>query len=128
MIMKENNLKVRYIKPHTLTTPGQDFSIKLENLHNRYFNPTKPDIALCSDITYIWTYDDGFVYLTSIMGIYSRLIILWVLTKILDAQSILKCIEKAKQKRYIEHPFVVHSDCDIQYTSPRYIELKEELL
>lgn len=127
-IMKENSLKARYIKPYTITTTGQDFSAKLENLLNRHFNPAKPDTAWCSDITYIWTYDDGFVYLTSIMDLYSRSIISWVLTKTLDAQSVLKCVEKAKQKRHIEHPLVVHSDRGIQYTSSRYKELTAEFI
>ena len=127
-IMKENSLRARYIKPYTITTTGQDFSTKLENLLNRHFNPAKTDTAWCSDITYIWTYDDGFVYLTSIMDLYSRSIISWVLTKTLDAHSVLKCIEKAKKKRHIEHPLVVHSDRGIQYTSSRYKELTREFI
>ena len=120
---KRLGIKLKYVKPYTITATGQDFSAKLENLLNRHFNPLKPDTVWCSDITYIWTYDDGFVYLTSIMDLYSRSIISWVLTKTLDAQSVLKCVEKAKQKRHIEHPLVVHSDRGIQYTSSRYKEL-----
>lgn len=96
--MKENNIKVRYIKLYNITTTVQDFSIKLENLLNRHFNPTTPDTVWCSDFTYIWTYD-GFVYQTSIVDLYTRLIISWVLAKTLDAQSVLKCVEKAKQKK-----------------------------
>ena len=41
---------------------------------NEKFNPEHPDAVWCSDITYIWTYE-GFVYLTSIMDLYSRKII-----------------------------------------------------
>ena len=44
-IMKENNLKAKYIKPWTKTTISLDFSSKLENLLNRHFNPSKPDCA-----------------------------------------------------------------------------------
>ena len=35
----------------------------------------------------------GFVYLTSVMDLYSRSIISWVLTKTMDADEVLKCIE-----------------------------------
>ena len=42
-------------------------------------NPSRPDAVWVSDITYIWTYN-GFVYLTSIMDLYSRKIIAWVLS------------------------------------------------
>ena len=97
-IMKENNLKAKYIKPYIQTTVSHDFSDKLKNLLNRHYNPTRPNVAWCTDITYIWTYDDGFVYLTSVMDLYSRSIISWVLTKTMDADEVLKCIEKAKER------------------------------
>ena len=97
-IMKENNIKAKYIKPYIQTTVSHDFSDKLKNLLNRHYNPTKPNIAWCTDITYIWTYDDGFVYLTSVMDLYSRSII---------SDEVLKCIEKAKERRNIENPLVI---------------------
>ena len=90
-IMKENNLKAKYIKPYIQTTISHDFSDKLKNLLNRHYNPTKPNVAWCTDITYIWTYDDGFIYLTSVMDLYSRSIISWVLIKTMDADEVLKC-------------------------------------
>lgn len=108
-IMKENNLKAKYIKPYIQTTVSHDFSDKLKNLLNRHYNPTRPNVAWCTDITYIWTYDDGFVYLTSVMDLYSRSIISWVLTKTMDADEVLKCIEKAKERRNIENPLVIQS-------------------
>ena len=43
-IMKENNLKAKYIKPYIQTTVSHDFSDKLKNLLNRHYNPTKPKI------------------------------------------------------------------------------------
>ena len=96
--MKENNLKAKYIKPYIQTTVSHDFSDKLKNLLNRHYNPIRPNVAWCTDITYIWTYDDGFVYLTSVMDLYSRSIISWILTKTMDADEVLKCIEKAKER------------------------------
>lgn len=124
-IMKENNWKARYIKPYIQTTISTDFSTQLENLLNRHFNTTKPDCAWCTDITYIWTYDEGFVYLTSVMDLYSRKIISWVLTKTMEANEVLKCIEKAKERRNIKNPLVVQSDSGVQYTSSKYQEITE---
>ena len=119
-IMKENNMKARYIKPYIQTTISQDFSTKLENLLNRHFNPTRPDAAWCTDITYIWTYDEGFVYLTSVMDLYSRSIISWVLTKTMDAEGVLKCIEKAKERRKVKNPLVIQSDYAEEKTIPKF--------
>jgi transposase InsO family protein len=119
-ILKENNLKARYIKPYTQTTISENFSSKLKNLLNRHFNPTKPDCAWCTDITYIWTVDEGFVYLTSVMDLYSRKIISWVLTKTMEADAVLKCIEIAKRRRKVKKPLVIQSDRGVQYTSLKY--------
>ena len=44
-IMKENNLKAKYIKPYIQTTVSHDFSDKLKNLLNRHYDPTKPNVA-----------------------------------------------------------------------------------
>ena len=68
-------IKAHYIKPYTLTTKECDFSTKLKNILKPNFNPEKPNSAWCTDITYIWTQEDGFVYLSSIMDLYSRKII-----------------------------------------------------
>ena len=118
--MKENNIKAKYIKPYIQTTVSHDFSDKLKNLLNRHYNPTRPNVAWCTDITYIWTYDDGFVYLTSVMDLYSRSIISWILTKTMDADEVLKCIEKAKQSRHIENPLIFHCDRGCQYVSEAF--------
>ena len=118
--MKENNIKAKYIKPYIQTTVSHDFSDKLKNLLNRHYNPIRPNVAWCTDITYIWTYDDGFVYLTSVMDLYSRSIISWILTKTMDADEVLKCIEKAKQSRHIENPLIFHCDRGCQYVSEAF--------
>ena len=85
-IMREMGIKAHYIKPYTITTKDCDFSTKLKNILKRNFNPEKPNSAWCTDITYIWTQEDGFVYLTSIMALYSRKIIAWKLTKTITAK------------------------------------------
>ena len=63
--MKEMGIKAQYIKPYTVTTIDSDFSSKLKNILDENFNPSAPDAAWCSDITYIWT-SEGFVYLTNV--------------------------------------------------------------
>lgn len=76
--MRELGIKAQYVKPYTVTTIRPDLSSRLRNILKEKFNPEEPDAVWCSDITYIWTYE-GFVYLTSIMDLYSRKIISWVL-------------------------------------------------
>ena len=105
--MREMGVKAQYVKPYTITTRDSDFSSKLKNILDENFNPPKPDAAWCSDITYIWT-SEGFVYLTSIMDLYSRKIISWVLSDTLEAKWVTKAVEKAKAARKIKRnrPFL----------------------
>ena len=93
--MREMGIKAQYIKPYTITTIDSNFSEELTNILNKEFNPSEPNAVWCSDITYIWTYE-GFVYLTSIMDLYSRKIISWVLSTTLEAKWVIEEINKAK--------------------------------
>ena len=78
--MKEMGIKAQWVKPWTITTIDSDFSNELQNILDEQFTPDRPNAVWCSDITYIWT-ADGFVYLTSIMDLYSRKIIAWTLSQ-----------------------------------------------
>ena len=119
--MREMNLRACYVKKTTCTTMHSDFSQKLQNILNEDFNPEKPNAVWCSDITYIWTYT-GFVYLTSIMDLYSRKIISWVISDTLETKYVIEAIEKAKKERKVEKPKIMHSDRGIQYTCSAYME------
>lgn len=127
-IMRENNIKAHYIRPYTVTTKDCDFSNELRNILKRDFNPEKPNAAWCTDITYIWTQDDGFVYLTSIMDLYSRKIIAWTLSDTLSSEAVLKCLEEAKQRRNTEDPIVIHADRGVQFTSKLFKEMTEDMV
>ena len=81
--MREIGIRACYTKPYTKTTIQPDFSRKLRNILKEQFDPVEPNAVWCSDITYVWTYT-GFVYLTSIMDLYSRKIISWVLSDTLE--------------------------------------------
>ena len=122
--MREMGLKAQWIKPYPITTIHSDFSEEYKNILNEQFNPDTPDVVWCSDITYIWTFD-GFVYLTSIMDLYSRKIIAWVLNDTLEAKWLIEAVEKAKRIRQVTRPFIMHSDRGCQYTSTAYIDATE---
>lgn len=122
--MRELGIKAQYIKPYTVTTIDSDFSSELKNLLEEQFNPERPDAVWCSDITYIWTFE-GFVYLTSIMDLYSRKIIAWVLSDTLEAKHVTEAVRKAKQARNVKKPLLLHSDRGIQYVCGEYIKETE---
>lgn len=125
--MRELGIKAQYIKPYTVTTKDSNFSVKLKNILDEKFSPEAPDTVWCTDITYIWTYE-GFVYLTSIMDLYSRKIISWVLSTTLESKWVVQAINKAKIKRGITNPLIIHSDRGIQYTCDAYRAATDDMI
>ena len=114
--MREMGLKAHWVKPYTKTTINPDFRDTLKNILNEQFNPVEPNAVWVSDITYIHTFE-GFVYLTSIMDLFSRKIISWVLSRTLETVHVVEAVEKAKKVREINKPLVFHSDRGVQYVS-----------
>ena len=125
--MREMGIRAQYIKPYTITTTNSDFDSKLENILDEQFNPSEPDSIWVSDITYIWTYS-GFVYLTSIMDLFSRKIIAWVLSETLEAKYVVEAVEKAKGRRNIQNPLVIHTDRGCQYVNDIYINATQNMI
>lgn len=119
--MREIGIKAQYVRPYTKTTREPDFSSELKNILEEQFQPEEPNTVWCSDITYIWT-QEGFVYLTSIMDLYSRKIISWKLSESLETKWVAECIEQAKKVRDVEKPLIFHTDRGIQYVSREYRE------
>ena len=117
--MKEMGIRAQWLKPWTTTTRDSDFSKELHNVLNEQFDPIRPNAVWCTDITYIWT-RDGFVYLTSIMDLYARKIIAWTLSETMEVSCVIDTINKAKARRKIVEPLILHSDRGSQYVSNEY--------
>ena len=83
--------------------------------------PLHPNCVWVTDITYCYTLT-GFVYLTSVMDLYSRKIIGWHVSDSLSTEGVLLAIQKAKKGRKIDNPVIIHSDRGCQFVSKAYIE------
>ena len=117
--MRQMGIRAQWSKPWTITTKDSNFSTELQNILDEQFNPDRPNAVRCSDITYIWTID-GFVYLTSIMDLFSRKIIAWTLSETLEVSCVIDTINKAKARRIIDQPLIIHSDRGSQYVAKEY--------
>lgn len=110
--MRQMGIRAQWTNPWVRTTRDSDFSDKLVNILDEQFNPERPNAVWCSDITYIWTVD-GFVYLTSIMDLYSRKIIAWTISDTLETSCVIDTINKAKSRRKLSDPLIIHSGASI---------------
>ena len=123
--MKELGIHAQWVTPWVATTKDSDFSKELHNILDEQFNPDRPNAVWCTDITYIYTHE-GFAYLTSVMDLYSRKIIAWVLAPTLEARYVVEAINLAKARRKTDLPLILHSDRGSQYVSQAYKEATEK--
>ena len=86
--------------------------------------PTASNQIWVSDITYIETVNDGFMYLHLITDLYSRKIMGWCLSPTLHAEYTLKALEMAIRNAGCSLTGLIHhSDRGCQYCCERYVSL-----
>lgn len=124
--MRQIGIRAQWVKPWVVTTRDSDFGEHLQNILDEQFNPDRPNAVWCSDITYIWT-TNGFVYLTSILDLYSRKIVAWTLSERLDVSCVVDTIAKAMARRSLDQPLLIHSDRGSQYVAAEYQKATEKM-
>jgi transposase InsO family protein len=84
------------------------------NLLARQFTPTGPDQRWVSDLTYLRT-RDGWLYLTVVIDLYSRLVVGWALSDSLSHHAVLRALRRAVGRRRPARGLLFHSDRGVQY-------------
>jgi putative transposase len=119
-IMKVNDLVPIYNKKYKVTTTNSNHKYKVfDNLLNRDFKVSKPDVAWVSDITYIRT-DEGWLYLATVIDLFSRRIIGYKLNNRMTKDLVIGALQKAMKARCYPKGVIVHSDRGSQYASNEY--------
>jgi len=77
-LMSEMNIQALAKKKYKATTDSSHRKPVADNLLDRNFTPDKSNTSRVADITYIWT-QEGWLYLATIMDLYSRRISGWSL-------------------------------------------------
>jgi transposase InsO family protein len=100
----------------------------LPNLLNRDFKTTGINKAWVTDITtYIYTINNGWCYLSSIIDLYTRKVIAYVVDKSMTVDLVKKTLKKAVLAYKPKEGIILHSDRGSQYTSNDFKEYCEEL-
>ena len=126
LIMKSEHLfscAKRKLSPHNLSEDC--FYQYAENTLDRDFTATAPNEKWAADITYIKTYA-GWLYLPSVMDLFSRKIVGWSMSDSIDAELVCNALESALVSRSPEHEVLHHSDRGPQYTSSKFHKLLDK--
>ena len=95
------------------------------NLVNMNFNPGSANDLWAGDISHIET-DEGTLYLSVVMEMWSRAVISWELQSSMNENLVIKTLQKAIRNRKPKAGLIVHTDRGSQYASIRYRQLLSE--
>jgi transposase InsO family protein len=118
-IMKELGLISRTVKKYKATTNSKHNLPVHENVLNRQFQVAAPNTAWVADITYVPT-DEGWLYLASIMDLYSRKIVGFHMDERMTKELVLKALDRAYSQQRPYGEVLHHSDRGSQYASHDY--------
>lgn len=124
-MMKEMGLRATPIEKYVVTTDSNHDLTIYPNLLNRQFDVEEPNKVWVADITYIWTLE-GWLYLSSIMDLFSRKIVGWSLATHMKKELAIQALNMAIVSRQPEDGFIHHSDRGSQYCSHDYIDILKE--
>ena len=126
-IMREDNLICRRKKAFRPVTTDSNHNYNIYPNLIKNINVTGLNRVWVSDITYI-RLPEGFIYLSSIMDMFSRKCIGWSLGRYIDSLLTLEALEMAisKRKQIGFSNLIHHSDRGVQYASDDYVELLEK--
>ena len=125
-LMRKYGLEVRYKKVYKRNYMKKyiEDNVK-ENILEGDFKSSKKNEKWVTDITYI-IYENQAVYLSTILDLYTRDIISYVISKRNDVKLVKDTLEQALIKEKDVHGVILHSDQGFQYTSYEYRAICED--
>jgi putative transposase len=118
-LMQSQALEGRRRRRFRRTTDSNHSSPIAENLLERDFRASAPNQVWVTDITYLWT-GEGWLYLSAILDLYSRIVVGWALSEHIDTKLCLRALDMAVKARRPAPGLVHHSDRGSQYASNEY--------
>jgi len=114
--MREMGIQAIYPKPNT-SKPNPENKVYPYLLKG--LKITHPNQVWGTDITYI-PMIGGFMFLTAIMDWYSRYVLSWALSDVLEIDFVLEATREALKRG---KPKIMNSDQGSHYTSPKYTQI-----
>jgi transposase InsO family protein len=112
--MRAIGLRSKIRRKYRVTTDSKHHFPAAPNLLERNFTTNAPDQTWVSDITYLAT-RTGWLYLTVIIDLFSRLVVGWALSSSLSHEMVVTALKRAVRSRRPGKGVVFHSDRGIQY-------------
>ena len=115
-LMREHGLRALWRRKFVHTTDSGHALPVSANVLARRFNPSGPNQAWVSDITYIRT-RSGWLYLAVVLDLYARKVVGWAMAPTMHAELVCAALQLAIAQRQPTPGLIVHSDRGSQYAS-----------
>lgn len=120
--LRRQGLRARAARKYKATTNSEHSLPVAPNVLKQDFSASAPNQKWVSDITYLPT-DEGWLYLATVIDLYSRQVIGWAMDKRMHARLVCDALEMALWRRKRPAGVIVHSDRGSQYCSGAYQRL-----
>ena len=120
-IMSDESIRSKTVKKFKATTNSDHNHLIYPNILNQDFTTTAPGEVWVADITYVWT-KEGWLYLASVMDLYSRRIIGFNMGSRLTKELAIMALERAMINQPPRKGLIHHSDRGSQYASIEYTD------
>lgn len=125
MLMQRHHIQSKVHKRFVVTTNSRHGMKPADNVLNRDFSADRPNHKWVSDVTFIPT-REGWLYLATIMDLYSRKIIGWSMGSSNSTELVSQALLMAIAQRTEVKGVILHSDRGIQYASRDYQQIMQE--
>ena len=125
-LMRRANIQSRVHKRFVVTTDSRKTKQPADNILDCDFTSEHPNQKWVSDVTYIPT-RKGWLYLSAIMDLYSRLIVGWSMGESNNTELVEAALKMATTNRRNFQGVILHSDQGVQYASTSYQQLLIDL-
>jgi putative transposase len=119
-LMTAHGIRSVHRRKYRVTTDSSHSMPVAENLLDRQFTATEPNQKWVADITYVST-DEGWLYLATVMDLFSRRIIGYATSRRLKQELVLEALARAiHRRRPLAGGLLHHSDRGSQYAAEAY--------
>jgi len=123
-VMRDIGLYSRIKRKFVVTTNSDHLFEMADNIIGRNFNTDRPNHKWAADITYIPT-KLGWLYLAVVMDLFSRKIVGWAMSDVIDSALVQDAMKMALLHRRPGQGLIHHSDRGVQYAANDFQDLLE---
>ena len=125
-LMRANGMVGRFARRRVQTTIGGPDGYRIPDLLTRAFQPGKPNVAWCQDITYIDT-KEGWLYVASVVDVGSRKLLGYSMDDHMRTELVTNALQMAITARGGNvRNVIAHADRGSQYTSIEHLNFCAE--